>query len=535
MTRRLDDLQASMTSMTLEEAKAKLAAMPEAERKKVIKDAMKPTAKMAWIPSPGPQTQAYFSRADILLYGGEPGGGKTSLGIGLSLTAHTNSLIMRRQYTDLGHITEELLRFNGTRDGFNGQSPPKLKRKDGRMIDLGAAANIGDEQHWMGHPHDLIFIDEATQFAKSQIRFLMGWLRSTDPKQRKRVVLGTNPPLAAEGLWVIEMFAPWIDDKFPNPAKPGELRYVVSDEDGNDKWVDEPDPVMIAGRMVTPLSRTYIPSSVKDNPFLMETDYDKQLQNMEEPFRSLLLGGFKNTLKDQPNQVIPTSWIKDAQKRWKPRPPEGIPMCAMSADMSGGGEDPMMIASRYDAWFSELIEIKGKDIPRDRMGPFCAGQIVSYRRDNCPVTVDLGGGYGGSTHDHLIQNAVEVKGYKGTEKTSRKSKSGNYKFTNKRSAAYWLFREALDPGQPGGSKIALPASNKLLADLSAPTFDITARGLQVEPKDEVCKKLGRSTDSGDTVVMCWWEGAKESNSAMEWIDRKMNNFPKVIMGRHHTR
>ena len=39
---------------------------------------------MAWVPNPGPQTQAFLCEADELFYGGEAGGGKTDLGIGLS-------------------------------------------------------------------------------------------------------------------------------------------------------------------------------------------------------------------------------------------------------------------------------------------------------------------------------------------------------------------------------------------------------------------------------------------------------------------
>jgi hypothetical protein len=33
---------------------------------------------MVWVPNPGPQTDAYLSEADILLYGGQAGGGKST-------------------------------------------------------------------------------------------------------------------------------------------------------------------------------------------------------------------------------------------------------------------------------------------------------------------------------------------------------------------------------------------------------------------------------------------------------------------------
>jgi hypothetical protein len=70
------------------------------------------------------------------------------------------------------------------------------------------------------------------------------------------------------------------------------------------------------------------------------------------------------------------------------------------------------------------------------------------------------------------------------------------------------FREALDPGQPGGSPIALPPDPKLVADLTAPTFEVTPNGIKAEPKEKVCERLGRSTDRGDAVVMAWFEGPR---------------------------
>lgn len=508
--------------------------LPQEQKESLKKDAIAATKAMAWIPNPGPQTQAYFSKADILLYGGEPGGGKSSLLLGLALTQHRRSLIMRRQYTDLGHLLEEAKKFNGGKQGFNGSPPPQLSRPDGRLLDFGAAARVGDEEHWQGNPHDFIGVDESTQFAEIQIRFLMGWLRSAeDPNQRKRVVLATNPPLSAEGLWVTEMFAPWLDDKFINPAEPGELRWAVLGPDDKEMWVDGPEPVWMEhkGKFVEPKSYTYIPASVKDNPYLAETGYDKQLDNMPEEIRSILMGGFKTSFKDALNQIIPTEWVRLAQQRWKPVKPQDIPMCAMGIDASGGGNDPMVIAPRYDGYYPELIEIPAKDIPQDKMGQTQAGHVVANRRENADIIIDLGGGYGASMYEILKENGLEPKGYKGAEATIKRSRDGKFKFTNTRSAALWMFREALDPGQPSGSPIALPPNNKLLADLTAPTYTVTPNGIKAESKEDVCKRLGRSTNDGDAVMMAWFYGPKEITHALDWASKKTHAKPKVIMGR----
>lgn len=496
--------------------------MPAAQQEAVYRDVITQTAKYKWVPNPGPQTDAYFSKADCLLYGGEPGGGKSQLILGLAFNEHQKSLIMRREYGDLDGLIADAIKIHGSKDGFNGSPPPKLRINDKQVISFAAAHRVGDEQGQMGKGRDLVGIDEATHFAESQIRFLMGWNRTDDPNQRCRVVMATNPPLRPEGLWVIKMFAPWLDPQYPNPAQPGELRFVISDEDGNDKWVDGPGEyeVVVAGKpkMVKATSRTYIPASVKDNPYYVASGYEAQLDGLPEPLRSLLMGGFRTAFKDVENQIIPTKWVTMAQERWKSTPPNGVPMCAMGVDCSGGGSDPMVIASRHDGWFAPMVVIPGKDIPQDRAGAYSAGVIVSHRRDGAEVTVDMGGGYGGPIYEQLTANQIEVNAYKGAEASTRRTSDGKLKFVNTRTAALWVFREALDPGQPGGSPISLPPDPELVADLTAPTFEITPQGIKAEPKEKVVERLGRSTNKGDAVTMSWYKGPRKLTHAMDWMD-----------------
>ena len=79
-------------------------------------------------------------------------------------------------------------------------------------------------------------------------------------------------------------------------------------------------------------------------------------------------------------------------------------------------------------------------------------------------------------------------------------------FVNKRAEAWWRFREALDPDQEGGSPICLPPDAGILGDLTAPRYELMPRGIKVEAKVEVKKRLGRSPDDGDSIVMAWSEG-----------------------------
>src|SRR4051812_6766508 len=208
----------------LEELLVKLEALSPEDRQAVKADALAATKDMKWVPNPGPQTEAYFCTADVLLYGGQGGGGKSDLGLGLAFTAHQRSLIMRRKYANLSALTERAIVINGSRNGFKGSPPPLLRTDDGRYIQFAGNQNAGDEEDWQGHPFDFKYFDEATQFLESQVRFHLGWLRSTSAAQRVRAVLGSNPPLTADGDWLIKYFRPWLDITHPKPAKQGELR-----------------------------------------------------------------------------------------------------------------------------------------------------------------------------------------------------------------------------------------------------------------------------------------------------------------------
>ena len=87
-------------------------------------------------------------------------------------------------------------------------------------------------------------------------------------------------------------------------------------------------------------------------------------------------------------------------------------------------------------------------------------------------------------------------------------------FYNSRAEGWWRLREALEPDQEGGSGIALPPDDELKADLASPHWELTARGIKLEPKDDIKRRIGRSPGKGDAVVMAWAEGAKAVKRAL---------------------
>lgn len=471
-----------------------------------------------WVPQEGPQTEAFESQADFLFYGGSAGGGKTDLIIGLALTQHLKSIIFRREGVQLLGIVERMAEIVGSRDGYNGQD--RVWRIGNRVIELGACKDPGSEISYQGRPHDLAGFDEITHFLESQFRFLSGWLRTTTPGQRTRIIAAGNPPTDPEGEWVVHFWGPWLDPDHPRPALPGELRYYAM-LDGEEVECESAAAFRHKGETIKPESRTFIPSNVDDNLFLSATGYKARLQALPEPLRSKMLkGDFSAGREDNPFQVIPTDWIKAAQSRWVPRSPG--PMDSVGADIARGGRDQTVIACRHAYWFAEPKRYPGSETPN---GQSSAGLVAAAIRDRAPAHVDVIG-VGSSTVDHLAGLGIHVVPVNNSSSSKRKDKSGQLSFVNKRAEDYWLMREALDPET--GDGLALPPDRQLLIDLSTPRWKLTARGIQVESKEEIVKRIGRSPDTGDAYVLANTKTMKMSGNDTPVVAVWVPNDP--VMG-----
>ena len=447
-----------------------------------------------WVPIfEGPQREAYESEADILFYGGSAGGGKTDLVIGASLTQHQRSMIYRRVGTELQAIIDRLGEIQGTTDGFNGQKNIWKIPGGNRQIEFGAVPNLGDEKKYQGRPHDLKVFDEITSFLEIQFRFLITWMRTTIKGQRCRVICTGNPPVDAQGEWVIRYWAPWLDPDHPNPAKPGELRwYAVMD--GKDVEVADGTPFMHQGKKIKPQSRTFIPSRVTDNPYLMETGYEATLQALPEPLRSQMLdGNFGAGKEDNAFQVIPTNWVKLAQDRWKEDGRKG-PMDSLGEDVARGGKCETVLARRHGHWYDKLLCYPGVATPD---GASAASVAIAAVRDGAPIHVDVVG-CGTSPYDHLKQAGVQVVAINGAAESHGLDKSKQLRFYNLRAELWWKFREALDPSAP--DPISIPPGQDIRSDLCGPLWSLRGGKILIESKDDLIKRIGRSPDKGDALI-----------------------------------
>lgn len=504
----------------LEDILARLKVMPEDARAELEREVAAATKDLIWCPNPGPQSMAMKCEADELFYGGQAGGGKSDLGIGLALTAHKRSLILRHFNDDARSLADRMLDIVGSRDGWNGQLLKYSTKK--RLVEFGGCQYEDDKQRYKGDPHDLIVFDEVSDFSKTQYTFISAWNRSADVKQRCRVLATGNPPTNSEGLWVIEHWAAWLDPRHPNPAADGELRWYTTGPDGAEIEVEGRGPHLINGEYVIARSRTFIRARLADNPDLVVTNYDAVLASLPAELRAAYRDGrFDLSLKDGDFQVIPTAWVLAAEARWKEDGFKGYAMTAIGFDPAGGGRDSAELAPRYGGWFAPLISAVG---PETADGSAAAATIVKHRRDSCAVVVDVGGGYGGAVTLRLKDNGVPCIGFNGADASHARSKDGQLAFANKRAEAWWRFREELDPDQEGGSCIALPPDPVLRADLCAPTWKLTARGILIESKEEIRKRLGRSPGKGDAAVMSLSPGGAAAKRA----ERGFGNQPKAI-------
>ena len=469
-----------------------------------------------------PQWKALLTSADEVFYGGAAGGGKTDLVIGLAAECHQHSAIFRRVYPNLKEIMRRTREIVGKYAQEN-KSDRVWTFPDGRTIEFGAIQFEDDKTNWQGRPHDLKAFDELPEFTKSQYLFASGWNRTTDPSQRVRVIATGNPPMDETGNWIIERWGPWLDDKHPNPAEPGELRWYATVK-GEEHEFPNGDPVDIDGETLYPRSRTFIRAMVDDNPFYaQDARYKSVLQSLPEPLRSqLLYGDFLASATPNPFQIIPTEWVRQAQKRWLERERPRTPLTAVGIDAVRGGDDNMTLARRYDNWFDEVKKWPGIMVPD---GPAAATLVKSELGDEEPgyMNVDVIG-VGSSTYDHLRPIYRRVYPFNASEASEYYDKSGKLKMRNKRAEYHWRMRDSLDP--LNGHNVALPPGNEVLADLCAARYRVTVSGVQVEEKAEIKERIGRSPDVGEAIMMANYIAAiplpKQPEQKSKWTDHNIS-------------
>lgn len=205
--------------------------------------------------------------ADIALYGGAVGGGKSEAllweGFIQMLEAPGNrGLLLRRTFSELERslIQRSLAKFPRSVCEYAASKKSWIFR-NGSVLEFGYCEREKDVYQYQSAEYGFIGIDELTHFTKTEWEFLLTRLRSTVPGVWPRVRAASNPGNVGHA-WVKALF---IEGKRPDTV-----------------WEDEHG-----------IKYAFIPARLWDNPFLLKNDplYLKRLEMLDPKLRQALLEG----------------------------------------------------------------------------------------------------------------------------------------------------------------------------------------------------------------------------------------------------
>ena len=255
-------------------------------------------------PQAGPQTMFMASSADIVIYGGAAGGGKT-YALLLEALRHKDvknfgSVIFRKNHTQItaeGGLWDSSIKIFSQVPDAQQRKSPKLHWRFGSGAKLTFAHLDKEEdlQAWQGTEIAYLGFDELTHFSKHQFLYMLSRNRST---------CGIKPYVRAtcnpdSDKWVAQFISWWIDQDtgYPIKERSGIIRYMYVLNDVI-YWGGSPEE--LANELnINPnecKSVTFIASRLEDNKILMQSDpsYLSNLKAMTEvDMERLLYGNWK--------------------------------------------------------------------------------------------------------------------------------------------------------------------------------------------------------------------------------------------------
>jgi len=272
---------------------------------------MSPSPRATISAQPGPQTAFLRSEADICIYGGAAGGGKT-VGLILEPLRHVSrvanfaAVFFRRttpQITNPGALWDESLNFYPRLGGTPHLGVHEWRWPRASKIKFSHLQLETTVHDWQGAQITLICFDELTHFTAYQFFYMVSRNRSTCGV-RPYIRATCNPDADS---WVAEFLAWWIDQEtgFPLPERVGVLRYYIRVSD-RIVWADRADDLMQymprpedlppGVDPPRPISVTFIPAKVFDNPALLQVNPDYLAWLLSLPLlerERLLVGNWK--------------------------------------------------------------------------------------------------------------------------------------------------------------------------------------------------------------------------------------------------
>lgn len=247
-------------------------------------------------PQDGPQELFLSSPADICVFGGSAGGGKTFsllleplrhislIGFGAVIFRRTSTQV--RNEGGLWDTSQQIYPFAG---GDPKESVLKWVFKSGANVKFAHIEHSKNIYDWQGSQIPLICFDELTHFEEHMFWYMLSRNRSTCGV--KPYVRATTNPLADS--WVAKLISWWIDDDgFPCYERSGIIRWFIRINDGI-VWADTKDELIELHPGLLPKSLTFIPAKLSDNKILEDKDPGYRANLMALPLveRERLLGG----------------------------------------------------------------------------------------------------------------------------------------------------------------------------------------------------------------------------------------------------
>lgn len=230
-------------------------------------------------PQKGPQEKFLATSADIAIYGGAAGGGKTYALLMEPLryiyTKGYRAVIFRKSYTQInasgGLWDESTNMYLGIHGAVPTKSPKyhwNFAKKSILYFDY--LGRDEDLSRWQGSQITFIGFDELTHFSERQFFYMMSRNRSTCGV--KPYIRATCNPDADS--WVARFIAWWIDPDtgYPIKERSGKIRYMARIKD-EIIWGSSRAELIEQGIDAIDIkSVTFIASTLQDNKILMEKD-----------------------------------------------------------------------------------------------------------------------------------------------------------------------------------------------------------------------------------------------------------------------
>lgn len=364
-------------------------------------------------PQPGPQTKFLSTSADIAVYGGSAGGGKT-YALLIEFTRHIRNplfgaVIFRRTSEQIrieGGLWDEAVQMYVPLGARSREQQLDFKFPSGSAITLDSLQHEQDKLQFQGAQICGMGFDELTHFSESQFFYLLSRNRSTCGV-RPYVRATTNPDAHS---WVKEFLAPWLDVQHPDAAESGEIRWMTRDG-GEITWHRQ----YVDGAK----SVTFIRASIYDNRKLLEADpgYLDNLKALSLVDRRRLLDGDWDVVEG--GNMFKPEWFRVVDHL--PDTVRSVRYWDMAASEVKKGTDPdWTVGVKMSATANGQVVVE--DVQRIRATPLEVENLVrrtaAQDGENVPIRMEQEPGSSGvAVIDHYRRKVLmgyDFTGYRST-------------------------------------------------------------------------------------------------------------------------